>query len=209
MTETTGADLERRQQELQAELARLEHEKREQAEAQRRQERAEREAQLDPELRAKKEQIERRANEVLDREWPPAWQPQKAESGQPAQIIGLVLRIDPKVGPSKFGGYSAVLELRTTDEQEWTVWASHEGALYAQMLRQRIQPGEVVAIRYRGQKDSEANPGQSYHDFKLRRVDDDEEPSAPIDYDALQRDRETPALPPPEHAPAPDDDIPF
>jgi hypothetical protein len=52
---------------------------------------------------------------------------------------------------------------------------------------------------------SEANPW----DFRLVRVEDDEGPAAPVDYDALQRGRETPALPEGEQAPKPDDDIPF
>ena len=204
---------EARRQELEAELAAIAERERREAESQQQQLQAERVAQLDPEMRKKKELIEQRAREALDREWPPAWQPQKPEAGHPAEIIGLVLRIDPRVGPSKtWGTYSAVVEIRGTDGKEWTVWANETGALYAQLVRLRVQPGEVVAIRWRGKKPSQQNPNQSYHDFRLVRVDEDHEgPARPVDYEALERNRETPALPAPEQAPQPstDDDIPF
>jgi hypothetical protein len=172
-------------------------------------EQAEQDAQLDSEARAKREEIELRADEALDKEFPPAWLPQKSKSGHPEKIVGLVLRINPKVGPSKvYRTYSAVVEVRATDAREWTVWMNQSGALYAQLLRLRIQPGEMVAIKYRGLKESEQNPGQSYHDFRLARVEDDETPAAPVDYDTLQR-TETPALPAPEQEQQAEDDIPF
>ena len=115
------------------------------------------------------------------------------------------------MGPSKvYGTYAAVIEVRTTDEAEWTIWANEGGALYAQLLRLRLQPGEIVAAKYRGMKASEANVGQNYHDFRLARVgDDDDGPAPPIDYDQLQHGKETPALPAGETAPQTDDDIPF
>jgi hypothetical protein len=209
MTETSG-DVERRRQELEVELAGLADKEREQREERRRRELAEREAQLDPEQRARKTEIERRADAALEREFPPAWMPHKAGSGHPEKVVGLVLRIDPRVGPSRgFGTYAAVIEIRTTDGTEWSVWANEGGAMYAQLLRLRVQPGEVVAIQFRGKRESEANPGQSYHDFRLVRVDDDDQAAAPVDYDALTRTTETPALPAPEETPAGDDDIPF
>ena len=42
-----------------------------------------------------------------------------------------------------------------------------------------VQPGEVVALRYRGLKNSESNPGHTYHDIRLVRVDDEDEPTFP------------------------------
>ena len=208
MTETTSSDL--RRQQLEAELKQIEEQERQAEQERRRQQQQEREASLDPALREKKDQIERRAQEALDREYPPAWMPQKPETGHPDVIVGLVLRIDPRVGPSKtFGTYSAVVEVRTTDGQEWTVWCNESGALYAQLVRLRLQPGDVVAIRYRGKRQSQQNPSQSYHDFRLVRVEDDEGPAQPVDYDALQRNHDMPALPEGEEAPKPDDDIPF
>jgi hypothetical protein len=206
----TATDAETRKRELEEELARIAAQEQLETEARRAREQAEREASLDPAMREQKAAIEKRATEELEREYPPAWMPQKAGSKDPEQIIGLVLRIDPRVGPSKtFGTYSAVIEVRATDGQEWTVWANESGAMYAQLVRLRVQPGEVIAIRYRGLKESSANPGQSYHDFKLVRVEDDEGPAAPVDYEALQKGRETPALPETTQAPQPDDDIPF
>lgn len=205
-----SADAERRRQELEAELAALERQEREQAEQQRLQEQAERDARLDPELREQKDAIERLADAALEREYPPAWLPQKAsENNHPDRVVGLVLRIDPRVGPSPaFGTYSAVVEVRATDGREWTLWCNEGGALYQQLLRLRLQPGEVVAAQYRGKRESQRNPGQSYQDFRLVRVDDGESPAAPVDYDALQRGQEAAALPPPADPPEPDD-IPF
>jgi len=211
MTDTTS-DVERRRQELEAELARIQEQERVEEETRRQQVLQERNAQLDPVMREKKDAIERRAKEALDREYPPAWMPQKHGTGHPEEIVGLILRIDPRVGPSKtFGTYSAVVEVRTTEGAEWTVWCNESGALYAQLLRLRLQPGDVVAIRYRGKKQSQSNPNQSYHDFRLVRVEDDDDggPSRPVDYDALQRHQDMPALPEGEKAPQPDDDIPF
>jgi integrase len=210
MTETTETTADERRRQLEAELARIKEQEAAEAEELRLKEEANREAQLDPVTKNQKEAIERRAREALDREFPPAWMPQKQGSKDPPELIGLVLRIDPRVGPSKtFGTYSAVIEVKATDGREWTVWANEAGALYAQLTRLRIQPGEVVGVRYRGLKESTMNPGQSYHDFRLARVEEDEGPAQPVDYDALQHGRETPALPEGEQAPKPDDDIPF
>jgi hypothetical protein len=197
-------------EQLQARLAELEAQEREQAAEKQRQEQAEREQQLDPVTLKQKQEIDKRADEALDREYPPSWLPQK-HTDQPKQIAGLVLRIDPRVGPSKtFETYSAVLEVRATDGKEWTIWANEGGALYEQMLRLRVQPGEVIAIRYRGLKESQATPGQKYHDFRLVRVNEDQDgPAPPVDYDQLTKGRETPALPAPENQAQPDDDIPF
>jgi len=198
-------------EQLQERLAELERTEHEQALEKQRQEQAEREQQLDPVTLKQKQEIEKRANAALDREYPPSWQPQK-NSDHPTQIAGLVLRIDPRVGPSKdFGTYSAVIEVQATDGRTWTVWANEGGALYQQLVRLRIQPGEVIGIRYQGKKPSQRNPGQDYQDFRLVRVEDDADgPAPPVDYDQLTQGQETPALPPPPERPADaDDDIPF
>jgi hypothetical protein len=132
------------------------------------------------------------------------------------RIVGLVLRIDPKVGPSPvYSTYSAVVEVQATDAKEWTVWMNYGSALYEQLLRLRIQPGELVGIKYRGKKPSQRNPGQDYYDFKLARVSEHDEPAPEVDYDELKRAQKPPELPPGETAPPagdevpPDDDIPF
>jgi hypothetical protein len=197
-------------EQLQARLAELDQQERDDAAEKQRAVEAEREQQLDPVTLKQKQEIDKRADAALDREFPESWLPQK-NPDHPRQIAGLVLRIDPRVGPSKgFGTYSAVVEIRATDGREWTAWANEGGALYMQLVRLRIQPGEVIAVRYRGKKESLQNPGQSYQDFRLVRVEDDQDgPAAPIDYDALTKGQETPALPAPENAPQTDDDIPF
>jgi hypothetical protein len=201
---------EQRRQQLEAELAAIQQEEQAQAEQERQRQHTMQEAQLDPEQRAQRTEIEKRAHQALDREYPDAWLPQKNGNSHPTEIVGLVLRIDPRVGPSKtWGTYSAVVEVRATSGQEWTVWANEGGAMYAQLVRLRVQPGEVIAVRYRGKKESAQNPGQSYHDFRLVRVEDEEGPAAPVDYDQLQRTTEPAALPEGDQAPKPDDDIPF
>jgi hypothetical protein len=194
--------------ELEAQLQKL-NEQAEAEKAERQQMEAQaRDAQMDPEQKARKDEIERQANEALEREYPPAWTPHKGTEGHPAQIVGLVERIDPRVGPSRtYGTYSAVLEIRSTDGRTWTVWANEQGALYAQMIRLRVQPGEVIAIRYRGKKESETNPGWSYHDYRMVRVGEDG-PNSPVDYEQLARSSEAPALPA-GGEPQADDDIPF
>ena len=205
-----------RKAELLAELERVKQEEHEeehrQAERERGQEAEQHTAALDPKQKAIREEIERRADEALDREWPTSWQPHKQGSQDPHKLVGLVTRIDPSVGPSKtFGTYSAVIELKATDSHEWTIWANQGGALYEQLVRLRVQPGEVVAVHYRGLKPSERNPGQSYQDFRLVRVEEDEGEPQRVDYDALERSEEVPAaLPAPqEETPGGDDDIPF
>jgi hypothetical protein len=202
-----------RREELERQLAEIKEQEQREKEEKALAEQAEREAKLDPETRAQKEELERRADEALEREFPPAWLPQKDKT-HPERLVGLAARIDLRVGPSKvYGTYAAIIELLASDGRRWTAWAPHSGSLYAQLVRQRIQPGEVIAIKYRGLKPSESNPGQSYNDFRLARVDDDK-PAGRVDYDAIQSAEEPPALPPGEHPPAntpvePDDDIPF
>jgi hypothetical protein len=197
-------------EQLEARLAEIKRQAEEEAAEKQRAEQAEREQKLDPTTLAQKQEIDAAADKALDREYPDSWQPHKT-SDHPKQINGLVLRIDPRVGPSKvYGTYSAVIELRATDGREWTIWCNEGGAMYQQLLRLRIQPGEVIAIRYRGKKESLQNPGQSYQDYRLVRVDDDQDgPAAPVDYDQLTRGQVTPALPAPENTPQSDDDIPF
>jgi hypothetical protein len=211
MSDEAGTEtIDERERKARAELEKIERERREAERRQQEQQRLEAEQALDPEKRALRDEIERRAKEALDREWPPSWQPHKAESGHPHELVGIVLRIDPRVGPSAaFGTYSATIELKATDEREWTIWANEGGVLHAQLLRQRIQPGELVGVRYLGKKPSQSNPDRSYQDYRLARVEDDAEPQQ-VDYDALQRSQNEPAaLPPPAEAPDPDDDIPF
>jgi len=205
------AELEQVEGQEREEMRRREERERQDADERHRPEAEEHMAALDPEQKAVRDEIERRAHEALDKEWPPNWMPHKRGSQDPSELVGLVMRIDPKVGPSKaFGTYSAVLEVRSTAGPEWGVWCNEGGALYAQLVRQRIQPGEVIAIRYRGLKPSEANPGQSYQDFRLVRVEEDEGEPQRVDYDALERsESEPPTLPPAAQEEPPGDDIPF
>jgi YD repeat-containing protein len=203
------------------ELEQIEHEERaeqehqaargrQDAEEDRHQEAEQQTAALRPDQKAVRDEIERRGHEALDRDWPPAWSPHKPGSQHPNELVGMVMRIDPRVGPSKtFGTYSAVVELKATDSREWTIWCNEGGALHAQLVRQRIQPGEVIAVRYRGLKDSEAHPGQRYQDYRLVRVEEDDGEPQQVDYDALERSKEGPAALPPAKEEAPDDDIPF
>lgn len=199
--------IEERQQRLQAELAEIERQQREHAEAERRQRVAEKQAQMDPALAEQANEIEKRAAEQLDREYPPPWRPHKADSTDPAEVVGMVTRIDPQVGPSpQFGTYSAAVEVVTTTGESWTIWAEHRGVLFSQLRRLRVQPGELIAVRYLGKKHSDAS-GFTYNNYKLVRVDDDDT-AAPVDYDQINDTAEQQQLPPGDK-PAPDDDIPF
>lgn len=196
---------------LKAELAEIEAAEKARAAAERETAELARRKEMAPEKRHEAEQWEERANAALDRVFPDKWEPQKNRE-HPQQVVGQVLRIDPAIGPSDFGTYSAAIELRTTAGDEWTVWAPHSGTMYAALLRFRVQPGEIVAIRYRGKKDSQRTPGQSYHDFRLVVLDREDESGEWVDYEQLARGAEQPQLPPPNQGgPAtPDDDgIPF
>lgn len=200
--------IEERKQRMQAELAELEREQREHAEQERRQRVAEQQAQLDPALAAQANEIEKQARDALDREFPSPWRPHKADSTDPAELVGMITRIEPSVGPSpQFGTYSAAIEVMTTTGEAWTIWAEHRGVIFNQMRRLRLQPGELIGIRYLGKKHSDAS-GFTYNNFRLVRVDDHTDP-APVDYDHLTTADEQPALPPASNAAAPDDDIPF
>lgn len=197
---------------LKAELAEIEAEEKAKAAAEREAaERARREG-LAPELRQEAEKWEEKANAALDRVFPDKWEPQKNRE-HPSQIVGQVVRIDPAIGPSDFGTYSAAIEIRTTAGDEWTVWAPHSGTMYAALLRFQVQPGEIVAIRYRGKRDSQRTPGQSYHDFRLVVLNREDDTGEWVDYAALAQGGEQPQLPAPPQENAgsgdPDDGIPF
>jgi hypothetical protein len=199
-----------RRAQLQAELEELERQEREEAEERRRSEElARREQALTPEQQQRAEELEAKANEELDREYPQAWKP-KANLGHPQQLVGAVIGINPMVGPSpQFGTYSAAIELRTVAGDEWTVWAPHSGAIFSQLVRLKIQPHEVIAVRYRGSRESQSS-GFTYDDYRLVRVEGDGAGDPDwIDYDQLAAQREAPQLPPAPAATEPDDDIPF
>jgi hypothetical protein len=197
-----------RAEELRAELAEIERKEAEQAEQQRQQEQVERrERKLTPDQQAEAADLLERANEALERQYPAAWLPHKNQE-QPRQIVGKVLRINPRVGPSPvYGTYSAAIEVLTTEHDEWTVWANEGGALYSQLVRQRIQPGDVIGVRYRGKKQSTTSAFE-YQDYRLIRLDDEEQ-SSWVDYDQLAREREQPQLPPAAGETETEDDIPF
>lgn len=170
-------------------------------------------ATLPPEEREKLEQlreIEERGIEKLDRQYPVAWNPLKSSEHPNPIKAALILRIDPNVGPSPtYGTYSAVLEIRDGQGREWSVWCPKPSSkLWNTLLRLRLQPGEVVALRDNGMRPSKFDPARKVHDVDLVRVGDDTGPE-PIDYDKLERAPEAPAEPEPQAAAEPDDDIPF
>lgn len=206
--------LEQQQQRLRDALEQLEQQQREQAEHERQLQQAARQAELSPELQAQAAEIERLAKEELDRDYPPPWKP--ADSSHPQELVGMIERINPSVGPSpEYGTFSMVIEIATITNERWSVWAQHgtpehPGVIYSSMIRSRLQPGEIIAIRHLGMKRSDST-GFEYRNFKVRRVtlDRDSEPGR-VDYDQLTKQtQEQAALPAPATAGDEPDDIPF
>lgn len=196
---------------LRAELAEIERQEQERAAQERQAAELARREQMAPELAQEASEWEAKANEELEREFPESWKPQKNRE-HPAQVVGKVIRIEPAIGPSDFGTYSAAIEIVTTAMDRWTVWAPHSGAIYQAMMRLRLQPGEMVAIRYRGKKESQRNPGQSYQDFRLVVLDRENEAGEWIDYEQLTLEagaRERREIGPPVPTDGEHDDIPF
>lgn len=86
------------------------------------------------------------------------WEP--AEAGD--QVVGYVTGIeyvDTKNGPV------GVLVLTTKAGSRWKVFAARV-RLRKQLVRQKVQPGDAVGIRYLGAKDGK-NGGQSYNDYRV------------------------------------------
>jgi hypothetical protein len=89
------------------------------------------------------------------------------------------------------------------------VWANKpDGKLWNQLLRLKLQPGEVIALRDNGKRPSKRNPKYTVHDVDMVRVSDDTGPE-PVDYDKLERAPEVAKQKEPAAEPAPNDDIPF
>lgn len=162
---------------------------------------------LDDQRMESLKEIAEKAHDALDREFPESWQPQKPELNHPAELAGIILRIDLRVGPSRaFGTYASVIELKDTTTTEWTIWCPEGGALHGQLWRLRLEVGELIGVRYQGMKRSENDPNRSYHAYRLVRLDDERDGPAELDYDApppVAVAAITPA------APAEDDSIPF
>jgi hypothetical protein len=174
-----------RQRELQAELEHVERAQRAQAEVERRAREAERQATLSPQDAAKVAEVERRADELLERDWAEAWAPSKPEKQHPQTIIGRIVEINPRSGPSQHGTYSAIVTVRTLHGYEWAIWCNEGSALWTQLVRLRLQPGDDIACRYKGMKISHST-GNEYHDHRLVRLGgDDGTDAARVDYDQL------------------------
>jgi hypothetical protein len=165
--------------------AELEQAERDAAEAKRREHQQQLDVQvasLPPELQAQAADLEQRLAEQLDQDFPPAWKPTKPAEGHPLEIFGLVERVDLNVGPSPaYGTYSAVMQITTTKGERWSVWAQHGGVIFQQMRRARVQPGDVIGIRYVGTKRSEAS-GFTYQNYRLAK-EGDQALGGRVDYD--------------------------
>jgi hypothetical protein len=171
------------------------------------------EATLTPEQRQaldKLREIEDRGREQLNRKFPVAWNPLKDETHPSEIAAALVLRIDPNVGPSpNFGTYSAMIEIRDGQGREWSVWCPKPlSKLWNTLLRLRLQPGDVIALRDNGMRASKWDSARRVHDIDMVRVGDDIG-SQDIDYDKLDRALEVPAQQPEAQSGDEEDDIPF
>jgi hypothetical protein len=156
------------------------------------------------------QEVEQRGREQLDRKFPAAWNPLNNPDHPKVIPAALILRIDPHVGPSpNYGTYSAVIELRDGQGREWSVWANKpDSKLWNTLLRLKLQPGEVVAVRDNGKRPSKWDPAKSVHDIDLVRVEDDTGPQ-PVDYDRLERAPRMSATTEAVATATADDDIPF
>lgn len=137
-------------------------------------------SELDPALAAK-----------LDAPAPEAWKAEKAGD----TISGAFLSLEQ--GSTSFG--PAPFVILGTPAGEVSVWLFYE-SLKTGFLRAKPQPGEIVAIRYEGEKPAKnPTPGRkaTYHDYKVI-VDRPVDASAPVVWDAALLDR--PAGDPPEAA---------
>jgi hypothetical protein len=156
------------------------------------------------------QEVEQRGREQLNRKFPAAWNPEN-NGDHPREIpAAIITRIYPHVGPSpNFGTYSAVIEVRDGQGREWSVWCNKpDGKLWNALLRLRLQPGEVIALRDNGMRPSKWDPARRVHDIDIVRVGEDAGPQ-PVDYDKLDSAPATTAQPEAAPAPMPDDDIPF
>jgi hypothetical protein len=171
-------------------------------------------ATLDPAEQRKLEALrkaEQLGRTALDRQFPVMWNPLKSPEHPNEIPAALITRIDPHVGPSRdFGTYAAVLEIRDSHGREWSVWANKpDGALWHQLLRLKLQPGDVIALRDNGRRPSKRDPNRKVRDVVMRRVGDDTG-ADPIDYGTIERVPEVPAPPPQAQQQCDDgDDIPF
>jgi hypothetical protein len=160
-------------------------------------------------------EIEEHGREQLDRKYPTAWNPAKSPEHPKEIPAAIIIRIDPNVGPSPYGGFSAVLEIRDGQGREWSIWCNKPTSpddggskLWNTLLRLKLQPLEVIALRDNGSRPSERDPNKTVHDITLVRVSDETGPER-VDYDELQRAPEVPVQTERKPEPEPDDDIPF
>ena len=114
-----------------------------------------------------------RAEKRLEEGGGEAWKPAK-DKEHPRRIVGQVLRVEFRtVNTARMGAVTTpVVTLRQTDGFTWDVWAFGT-VLRNQLKRENTQPGDVIAIEYRGQREV-VGGGNSYHDYKVARADDAE-----------------------------------
>lgn len=145
--------------------------------------------------------------ERANRDYPEAWRPDK---DSPETLVGVVAGYEKAT--SEYGEKD-IMAVRDVDGKEWSVWLIH-AALVAAVARERPQIGELVLIRYQGEKTS-ATSGRRYHAYRL---EVEREQRAP-DFDAMAADAggvplddESPAgafAKPEAKRESGDDDIPF
>jgi hypothetical protein len=128
------------------------------------------------------------AAEAVERDFPPAWRPECGET-----LAGALIRLD--TASTEYGGHHIVV-LRTREGVEVAVWLPHT-VLLEQFRRARPAAGEIVAVKYLGQRKSE-DGDRTYHDYRVAVAGRE---GGGLDWDALETE--------PAAAPRDDDPIPF
>ena len=128
------------------------------------------------------------AAEAVEREFPPAWRPEPGGT-----LIGALIRLD--TASTEYGRHPIVV-LKTREGTEMAVWLLHH-VLLEQFRRARPAVGEVIGIKYVGQRKSE-DGDRTYHDYRTTVAGRD---GGELEWDALESG---PALAPPR-----DEEVPF
>jgi hypothetical protein len=160
----------------------------------------------------------RRALGRLDEAAGEPWKPIKEQS-HPKRIAGEVVRGERRTVNTANGPVTALVITLKAPDTVWDVWCYHT-VLESQMIQAAPQPGDAIAIEYKGQRQA-AGGGNQYHDYRVVLADDraggqidwagfsspdvDDAPVGPVQPVVYQE--AVPAAAP--AAPPSEDDIPF
>jgi len=122
--------------------------------------------------------IRERLRKRADEGFPASWQPEEVGD----ELLGVVRRV-VLAAPTRQYGTAAVVELETEVGARYSVWLFHK-VLRQAFIRERVQLGELVLIRWLGKKTPEGG-GNSYDNYEV--VVDRPEATGSPDWDAVRR----------------------